>query len=106
MAIARVKFPRGYDSQNLTMLGKEPLYRDGLEFGHGIGHGVGSYLAVHECESWRGAVSFCSSRISWTRYPSSLPVHPAVILLSTCPSWDDSYWVIVSQANNSRPRVR
>lgn len=51
MAIARVKFPRGYDSQNLTMLGKEPLYRDGLEFGHGIGHGVGSYLAVHECES-------------------------------------------------------
>ena len=24
--------------------------RDGLDFGHGLGHGVGCYLNVHECE--------------------------------------------------------
>ncbi|OCF39115.1 cytoplasmic protein [Kwoniella heveanensis CBS 569] len=48
MAVSTAIFPRGMPADRLNMLARGPLYQDGLDFGHGIGHGIGTYLAVHE----------------------------------------------------------
>ncbi|ODN90758.1 cytoplasmic protein [Cryptococcus wingfieldii CBS 7118] len=48
IAVSRAKFPRGMPADRLAMSAREKLYEEGLDFGHGVGHGVGSYLAVHE----------------------------------------------------------
>ncbi|WVF67507.1 hypothetical protein IAT40_002263 [Kwoniella sp. CBS 6097] len=48
MAVSTSIFPRGMTADRLNMLARAPLYQDGLDFGHGIGHGIGTYLAVHE----------------------------------------------------------
>ena len=48
IAIARVVFPDGITGAQLDPLARQFLWRDGLDFDHGTGHGVGSYLSVHE----------------------------------------------------------
>jgi Xaa-Pro aminopeptidase len=48
IAIARAVFPRGTAGAQLDALARLPLWRAGLDFDHGVGHGVGSYLSVHE----------------------------------------------------------
>ncbi|WVQ95119.1 hypothetical protein IAU59_002213 [Kwoniella sp. CBS 9459] len=48
MAVSTAIFPRGMPADRLNMLARGLLYQDGLDFGHGIGHGIGTYLAVHE----------------------------------------------------------
>jgi Xaa-Pro aminopeptidase len=48
IAIARAVFPRGTVGAQLDALARLPLWRAGLDFDHGVGHGVGSYLSVHE----------------------------------------------------------
>ncbi len=42
------KFPDGACGTQIDALAREPLWRNGLNFLHGTGHGVGSYLCVHE----------------------------------------------------------
>lgn len=42
------KFPSGASGTQLDALARQPLWREGLNFMHGTGHGVGSYLGVHE----------------------------------------------------------
>ena len=42
------KFMRGTRGIQLDMLARQPLWREGINFGCGTGHGVGSYLNVHE----------------------------------------------------------
>ena len=42
------KFPDGVSGTQLDALGRECMWREGLNFLHGTGHGVGSYLSVHE----------------------------------------------------------
>ena len=42
------KFPDGVSGTQIDALAREALWRDGLNFLHGTGHGVGSYLNVHE----------------------------------------------------------
>lgn len=42
------KFPDGASGTQLDALGRECMWREGLNFLHGTGHGVGSYLSVHE----------------------------------------------------------
>lgn len=42
------KFPRGASGTQLDAVAREPLWREGLNYLHGTGHGVGSYLNVHE----------------------------------------------------------
>jgi Xaa-Pro aminopeptidase len=48
IAIARARFPKGVSGAQLDALAREPLWQAGLDFDHGTGHGVGSFLSVHE----------------------------------------------------------
>ena len=43
-----VKFPDGASGTQLDAVGRECMWREGFNFLHGTGHGVGSYLNVHE----------------------------------------------------------
>ena len=48
MNLSRARFPRGTLSPMLDALARAPLWAEGIEFGHGTGHGVGYFLNVHE----------------------------------------------------------
>jgi Xaa-Pro aminopeptidase len=48
MNLSRTRFPRGTPSPMLDALARAPLWAEGVEFGHGTGHGVGYFLNVHE----------------------------------------------------------
>jgi Xaa-Pro aminopeptidase len=48
MNLSRARFPRGTASPMLDALARAPLWAEGIEFGHGTGHGVGYFLNVHE----------------------------------------------------------
>jgi len=48
MALSRTHFPRGTLSPMLDAIARAPLWAEGLDFGHGTGHGVGYFLNVHE----------------------------------------------------------
>ena len=48
IAISRVRFPRGLAGRDLDVLARYPLWLAGQDYDHGTGHGVGSYLSVHE----------------------------------------------------------
>jgi Xaa-Pro aminopeptidase len=48
IAIARAVFPDGTTGAQLDSLARQYLWQAGLDFDHGTGHGVGSYLSVHE----------------------------------------------------------
>jgi Xaa-Pro aminopeptidase len=48
LALARVRFPAGTTGSALDALARMALWSRGLDYDHGTGHGVGSYLGVHE----------------------------------------------------------
>jgi Xaa-Pro aminopeptidase len=48
IAIATARFPSGTTGAQLDTLARASLWQAGLDFDHGTGHGVGSYLGVHE----------------------------------------------------------
>ncbi len=48
IALARTRFPQGTAGQQLDAIARRPLWQEGLDYDHGTGHGVGSYLSVHE----------------------------------------------------------
>lgn len=48
IAIATARFPRGTTGSQLDALARLPLWMVGLDYDHGTGHGVGSFLSVHE----------------------------------------------------------
>jgi Xaa-Pro aminopeptidase len=48
IGIARAVFPDGTTGAQLDTLARQFLWQAGLDFEHGTGHGVGSYLSVHE----------------------------------------------------------
>jgi Xaa-Pro aminopeptidase len=48
LALGRVRFPAGVTGSALDALARAPLWAAGLDYDHGTGHGVGSYLGVHE----------------------------------------------------------
>ncbi len=67
IAISRLRWPRGLAGQHLEAIGRVPLWQAGQDFDHGLGHGVGVYLCVHE-----GPQRF--SRLS------DVPLEPGMIL--------------------------
>lgn len=48
IAIATIVFPEGTTGSQLDILARQFLWRDGVDYSHGTGHGIGSYLNVHE----------------------------------------------------------
>ncbi len=68
LALARVRFPAGTTGSALDALARAPLWSAGLDFDHGTGHGVGSYLGVHEGPQ----------RIS--KAPSTVALQPGMIV--------------------------
>ncbi|MGQ9365431.1 M24 family metallopeptidase [Azospirillum sp. ST 5-10] len=68
IAVSGARFPRGTTGSQLDTLARHPLWQAGLDFDHGTGHGVGSYLSVHEGPQ----------RIS--KVPNSVALQPGMIL--------------------------
>ena len=68
LALARVRFPAGTTGSSLDPLARAALWAAGLDFDHGTGHGVGSYLGVHEGPQ----------RIS--KLPNSVALRPGMIV--------------------------
>ena len=48
IAIDRATFPQGTNGSQLDAFARQFLWQAGVDYGHGTGHGVGSYLGVHE----------------------------------------------------------
>ena len=48
IALAKAIFPEGTSGSQLDVLARSSLWERGLDYDHGTGHGVGSYLSVHE----------------------------------------------------------
>ena len=68
IALARARFPAGTTGSQLDALARMALWADGLDYDHGTGHGVGSYLSVHEGPQ----------RIS--KAPNSIALQPGMIV--------------------------
>jgi Xaa-Pro aminopeptidase len=48
IALSRARFPSGTTGHRLDTLARMALWQAGLDYDHGTGHGIGSYLSVHE----------------------------------------------------------
>ena len=48
IALSMVRFPKGTTGTQLDVLARLPLWQAGFDYDHGTGHGVGSFLGVHE----------------------------------------------------------
>jgi Xaa-Pro aminopeptidase len=48
IALAAVQFPADTSGYQLDILARQPLWNAGLDYAHGTGHGVGTFLGVHE----------------------------------------------------------
>ncbi len=48
LALGHAKFMAGTTGDYLDILAREPLWKEGMDFRHGTGHGVGYVLSVHE----------------------------------------------------------
>ncbi|XP_049771158.1 xaa-Pro aminopeptidase 1-like [Schistocerca cancellata] len=46
--MASLIFPEDVQTSNIDVLARAPLWKVGLDYQHGTGHGIGSYLSVHE----------------------------------------------------------
>jgi Xaa-Pro aminopeptidase len=68
IAIATAVFPKGVGGAHLDALARRALWQAGLDYDHGTGHGVGSYLSVHE-----GPVSI-------SRLAKPVPIEAGMIL--------------------------
>lgn len=68
IALARVRFPKGTTGSALDVLARMALWEAGEDYDHGTGHGVGSYLGVHEGPH----------RIA--KAPNTVPLEPGMIL--------------------------
>jgi Xaa-Pro aminopeptidase len=48
LALSALRFPEGVAGPFLDVLARAPLWQAGLDYDHGTGHGIGSFLSVHE----------------------------------------------------------
>ncbi|AEI94526.1 aminopeptidase P family protein [Roseobacter litoralis] len=67
IAMSRLRWPVGLAGREIEAVGRVPLWLAGQDFNHGLGHGVGAYLSVHEGPQRLSRVS-------------SVPLQPGMIL--------------------------
>ncbi|HEC70996.1 MAG TPA: aminopeptidase P family protein [Roseobacter sp.] len=67
IAMSRLRWPQGLAGRDIEAIGRLPLWMAGQDFDHGLGHGVGAYLSVHEGPQRLSKVS-------------SVPLMPGMIL--------------------------
>lgn len=48
IALATARFPAGISSTRLDTLARQHLWQEGMDYGHGTGHGVGNFMNIHE----------------------------------------------------------
>ena len=79
IAIATAVFPDGTMGGQIDAFARRPLWEAGLDFAHGTGHGIGSYLSVHEGPQ----------RIAAPNYPGGAAMEPlrAGMMLSNEPGY-------------------
>jgi Xaa-Pro aminopeptidase len=67
IALARARFPPGTTGTQLDALARQYLWREGYDYDHGTGHGVGVFLSVHEgpqrISKQHNAVALCPGMI-------------------------------------------
>lgn len=68
IGLATIKFPKGVTGAHLDVLARAALWKAGLDYDHGTGHGVGCYLGVHEGPQ------------SISRRPNSVALEPGMIV--------------------------
>ncbi|MXP62586.1 aminopeptidase P family protein [Roseomonas sp. M0104] len=68
VALATLRFPQGVAGPHIDAVARAPLWEAGLDYDHGTGHGIGSFLSVHE-----GPVSI-------SRAARPIPVRAGMIL--------------------------
>jgi len=68
IALATARFPQGVAGPHLDAFARRALWQIGLDYDHGTGHGVGSYLSVHE------------GPVSLSRAGRMVPLAPGMIL--------------------------
>lgn len=68
IAVATLVFPQGLAGQHVDVFARHALWQLGLDFDHGTGHGVGSYLSVHE------------GPVSLSRLAKPVPLAPGMLL--------------------------
>ncbi len=68
IALSSTRFPTGTTGSQLDVLARHALWQGGLDYDHGTGHGVGSFLNVHEGPQ----------RIS--KMPSKVPFQPGMVI--------------------------
>ncbi|MDB5413868.1 MAG: X-Pro aminopeptidase [Rubritepida sp.] len=68
IALGTLRFPEGVAGPHLDAIARRPLWDFGLDYDHGTGHGVGSFLSVHE-----GPAAF-------SRAAKVVPIRPGMIL--------------------------
>jgi Xaa-Pro aminopeptidase len=82
IALSVVRFPEGTTGSQLDVLARLPLWMAGLDYDHGTGHGVGSYLGVHEGPA----------RIA--KAPNTQPLLPGMILSNEPGFYKEGHWGI------------
>ncbi|MCT4611344.1 MAG: aminopeptidase P family protein [Pelagimonas sp.] len=48
IAVSQLRFPKGLAGRDIDPFARAALWAEGMDYAHGTGHGVGSYLSVHE----------------------------------------------------------
>ncbi len=82
IAIATARFPEGTSGAQLDALARTALWQSGLDYDHGTGHGVGSYLGVHEGPQ----------RIS--KIPNTVALKPGMIVSNEPGYYKEGAWGI------------
>ena len=78
LSLAKAVFPEGTPGLLLDAYARGPLWQDGLQYGHGTGHGIGAYLNVHEGPAQIGGGSVPGDQILASERRRRLFLQPIV----------------------------
>lgn len=94
--LAMARFPVGTTGTQLDVLARYAMWQHGLNYGHGTGHGVGSYLSVHE-----GPHQF---RMNWMPTPlqanMTVTIEPGIYIAGSHGVRHENTMLIVSDGEN------